>query len=247
MFKVLYGKASNFKTILDVLSHMIDEGSFKFDQNGMSLVAIDKAHISLATIEILTNAFKDYEVDEEFNFGFNTLYLLKIFKGISSKDELEISSSSPDVVKIVIYGDNSREYNVRNLSVEQPSLPKVNMDFPAKAVIPSKGFKSAIDQVSTVSDTVVISANDDSLVIRTPEDNKDAKVEVVFDKSDEVQINVNSKVESAYSADYLSYILGLTKISGTTSIGFDEKKPIQINFESQEGGKVTYLLAPKVS
>lgn len=248
MFKVLYGKASNFRAILDVLSHMVDEAVFKFDSNGMSLIAIDKAHISLATIEIPKEAFKEYEVDEEFSFGFNTLYLLKLFKGISGSDELEISSESSENVKVLIYAETPREYDIRNLSITQPTIPKVNMELSVKAKLSSKGFKSAVDQISSVSDTIVISANEKSLIMSTPKENKEAQVEVVFDESEGLQeLEVKSNAESSYSSDYLGYIMSLTKISGSTTLSFDEKKPVKVDFESQEGGKVTYLLAPKVS
>ncbi len=247
MFRVLHSKALYFKTILDVLSHMIDEGSFKFDKNGMSMVAIDKAHISLATINVPSTSFKDYQVEEEFTFGFNTLYFLKVLKGISGRDEIELSSSSPETVRLVIYGENSREYNIRNLAIQQPSIPKVSMEFAVKASVPSKSFKSAIDQVSSVSDTVVMTANEEEFVVKTPDEAKEAKVEVVFNKENNVQLEVKSRVESSYSSDYLGYVLSLTRMSGTTSLAFDERKPIQMDFESEEGGKVTYLLAPKVS
>lgn len=243
--KVVYDDVRDLKNIIQALAKLVDEASFKFKQDAVELIALDRAHISLITITLPKDMFKEYDVQDEFKFGFNTQYLMKVLKVAKRKETIEIASDSPDLVKLTILGSTNREFSIRNLEITEPEIPEINLEFDINATITSSGFKSAISEISAVSDTVTIEGKEDKIIIKAEGENK---VEIEFSKeSGGLQdLEFSKEASSSYSVEYLDDILALTKLSDFTKLSFASKKPLQIIFNMEGGGKVTYLLAPKV-
>lgn len=189
--------------------------------------------------------FKEYDVNDEFKFGFNTQYLMKILKVAKRKEAIEIASESPDSVIINIIGSTNREFNVRNLEVSEQEIPEINLQFDISATISSDGFKSAISEVSTVTDNVVVEGHEDRILIKA-EGESEVEVEFSKDTGGLQDLEFSKESKNSYSAEYLDDVLSLTKLSDYVKISFGNQKPLQLFFNMEGGGKVTYLLAPKV-
>ncbi|ACP35822.1 proliferating cell nuclear antigen PcnA [Sulfolobus islandicus Y.G.57.14] len=243
--KVVYDDVRVLKDIVQALAKLVDEAVLKFKEDNVELVALDRAHISLISVKLPKEMFKEYDVSEEFKFGFNTQYLMKILKVAKRKEAIEISSESPESIIINIIGGTNREFNVRNLEVSEENIPEINLQFDISATISSDGFKSAISEVSTVSDNVIIEGYEDKILIKAEGENE---IEVEFSKDtgglQDLEFSKNSK--NSYSGEYLDDVLSLTKLSDFVKIAFGDQKPLQLSFNMEGGGKVTYLLAPKV-
>jgi proliferating cell nuclear antigen len=244
--KVTYSNAKIMKAVIQSLSKLVDEATIKFKPEGIELEALDRAHIALIRLKFPKEMFSEYEVDQEFNFGFNTQYLLKIFKGIKRKEGISFEIESPEIVKLNILGAVVRSYNIKNLDVTPPEIPSVNLEFEVNASLSSKGFNKAVQQISAVSDSIIISATEDSIILKAEGENK---IEIEFSKENGSlqSIEITKQAISSYSADYLNDILSLTTVSDYIVLSYAENKPIQLEFNIEGGGKVNYLQAPKVS
>lgn len=245
MMKVSYDDIRDLKAIISALAKLVDEASIKFTPEGIELVAIDRAHISLVKLSIPKDAFKEYEVQEEFNFGFNTQYLLKILSTSKRKESITFESSDPSSVMIEIVGALRRDYQVRNLDVSPPEIPELNLQYDVSASINSSGFKKAVNEISSVSDVVVIKADENGVVLKSKGESN-VEVEFTKDIGGLQEIELNKSAESSYSAEYLNDILVLTKLSGFVKLSFSDQKPLQLQFNMETGGNVIYLLAPQL-
>ncbi|WP_338600962.1 proliferating cell nuclear antigen (pcna) [Sulfolobus tengchongensis] len=243
--KVVYEDVRDLKNIVQTLAKLVDEAALKFKPEGVELVALDRAHISLITVNLPKEMFREYDVNEEFKFGFNTQYLTKILKIAKRKEAIEIITESPDQVTINILGSTNREFNIKNLEITEQEIPEINLQFDVSATISSDGFKSAISEVSAVSDNVIIEGHEDKILIKAEGENK---IEVEFSKETGglQDLDFSKEAKNAYSAEYLNDVLSLTKLSDLVKVSFASQKPLQLSFNMEGGGKVTYLLAPKV-
>jgi len=243
--KVAYNDARSIKAIIETLAKLVDEAIFKFKPEGIELEALDRAHIAYIKLYLPKEMFNEYEVAEEFNFGFNTQYLLKVFRGLKRKEGILIESKSPDLVSLNVLGAVNRVYNVRNLDVLPPEIPNINLEFDVNASVTSNGFKKAIQQITSVSDSVNFSASEESLILKSEGENK---VEVEFSKENGSlqSIEFSKPASASYAGDYLNDVLSLTKLSDYINISFSENKPLQLEFNMEGGGKVNYIQAPKV-
>ncbi len=245
IMKLSYDDVRDFKNILTALAKLVDEASLKIKPDGVELIAIDRAHISLVKLQIPKEAFKDYDVQDEFNFGFNTQYLLKILSVSKRKESMELEAEDPSQVIIRISGGFNREYIVRNLDVSPPEVPELNLEFDVNASINSSGFKKAISQISSVSDTILFKADENGITLKSKSET-DVEVEFTKESGGLQDIELSKPAESTYSCDYLDDILALTKLSGLMKISFSDQKPLQIQFNMESGGNVIYLLAPQM-
>ncbi|MEM0374247.1 MAG: proliferating cell nuclear antigen (pcna) [Sulfolobaceae archaeon] len=243
--KVAYNDARSIKAIIETLAKLVDEAIFKFKPEGIELEALERAHIAFIKLSLPKEMFNEYEIQEEFNFGFNTQYLLKIFKGIKRKEGIIIESESPELVSLQVLGSVNRVYKIKNLDVLPPEIPSFNLEFEVTASITSNGFKKAIQQITSVSDSVNFSISEDALILRSEGENK---VEVEFSKENGSlqSIEFTKPVSVSYAGDYLNDILSLTKLSDYVNVSFSENKPLQLEFNMEGGGKVNYIQAPKV-
>lgn len=246
ILKVSNEDVRDLKTIIEALSKLVDEGLIRFKADGMEIIALDRAHISLLKISFPREMFKEYEVQEEFNFGFNTRYLLTVLKASKRKEGYEISAETNETVNLKIIGSLTKEFNIRNLEVAPPEVPEINLEFDVNAVISSAGFKKAVEQVASISDSIGIQATEDKIVVKSE---GEEKVEIEFSKESGGLQSIEATKESysAYNSDYLVDMLSLTKLSDTVGISFSESKPLKLDYNVEGGGKVTYLIAPKVS
>ena len=243
---IVYDDVRDLKAIIQVLTKLVDEALFEIKEDGIQLTAVDKAHVSLIKIELPKDMFKEYEVQGEFKFGFNTQYMSKLLKAAKRKEEISIDADSEEVVKITLLGALGRVFKVNNLQVLPPEVPEINLEFDVRASITSKGFKTTIGEIATVADTVSISATEDKIVIKGEGENK---IENEFSKDTGAlaEIEFNKEASASYDVEYLNDILSLTKLSDYVKLAFSSQKPLQLDFNMEGGGKVTYLLAPKLS
>lgn len=243
--KVSYDDVRYFKAIIEALSRLVDEASFKIKPDGMELEAIDRAHISLIKINLPKDEFKEYDVQEDMNFGFSTQYLLKVLSTSKRKEELEIESQDVSTIIIRINGEYPRVFELRNMDVSPPELPELKIEFDVKATLKSEAFRKAVSEIATVSDVVNITADENGIKVKSKGE-AEAEVELSKDSGSIQDIEISKPIESSYSTDYLNDILVLTKLSGNTKMSFAEQKPLQLEFNTESGGNVIYLLAPQL-
>ena len=244
---IYYDDARDIKAIIETLNKLIDEALFEIKPEGIKLTAVDRAKISLITIELPAEMFKEYDVQQEFKFGFNTQYMAKLMKAVKGKQAIALDADNEEVVKLTIIGAINREFDIRNIQVLPPEIPEANFEFDVKASISSKAFKTTIAEIGQVSkDSVTISATEDKIVIKGGEENK---VENEFTKETGAlaDIEFNKEATATYDIEYIDNVLQLTKLSDYTKLAFSDQKPLQLEFNMEGGGKVTYLLAPKLS
>ncbi len=243
--KVSYDDVRYFKAIIEALSRLVDEASFKIKPDGMELEAIDRAHISLIKINLPKDEFKEYDVQEDMNFGFNTQYLLKVLSTSKKKEELEIESQDVSTILIRINGQYPSVFELRNMEVSPPELPELKIEFDVKATLKSDALRKAISEIATVSDVLDIVADENGIKVKSKGE-AEAEIELSKDSGSIQDIEISKSVESSYSTDYLNDILVLTKLSGNTKMSFAEQKPLQLEFNTESGGSVIYLLAPQL-
>ncbi|NON63391.1 DNA polymerase sliding clamp, partial [Acidianus sp. DSM 29099] len=127
--RAVYEDSSHIKSILIALARLVDEASIKFGKEGIELVAMDRAHISLIKLKIPKEGFKEYEIEEEINFGFNTQFLMKVISSARRNETIEFSAEDPSIVFIRIVGSIMKEFKINNIDISQPDIPELNLQF----------------------------------------------------------------------------------------------------------------------
>jgi len=64
-FRMRLPSADYFSDLMKAVQAVVDEGTFKISQEGMRLIAMDPAHISLVDFELSSSAAEEYVCEGE--------------------------------------------------------------------------------------------------------------------------------------------------------------------------------------
>jgi len=246
--RLSYPDAKSFYNILDALSKVVDEVNMVITSGGVKAVALDPAHVALITIDLPPESFIEYSIEEgdRVELGFNVANTAKIVKRGKKGDKLDIEVTDERVTWSII-GATIKRYRLLNLEVPVPDVPETSLEFKIRVTMIVDPFKNALKDAEAVGDTVVLEAPDEDTFIIRGEGVAVAEARIKKDTPAVIEFEVKEPGKSAYSIDYLKHILSLTKVADTIVIEFSQDMPLRLQFQLPAGGKVTYLLAPKIA
>ncbi len=246
--RLSYPDAKSFYNILDALAKLVDEVNMVITNEGVKAVALDPAHVALITIELPPESFIEYSIEEgdRVELGFNVANTAKIIKRGKKGDKLDIEVTD-EYVRWSIVGATIKRYKVLNLEVPVPEIPETSLEFKIRVAMIVDPFKNALKDAEAVGDTVVLEAPDEDTLIIRGEGVAVAEARIKRDTPAVVEFEVKEPGKSVYSIDYLKHVLSLTKVADTIVIEFSQDMPLRLQFQLPAGGRVTYLLAPKMT
>ena len=71
MFEARLVQGSLFKKVLDAIKDLVNEANWECSSDGMSLQAMDSAHVSLVFIDLKNDGFDPYRCDRNLTMGLN--------------------------------------------------------------------------------------------------------------------------------------------------------------------------------
>ncbi len=244
--RLAYPDAKSLQSIMETLSKIVDEAVMKITKENVRIRALDPAHVAMIDIVLEPDVFLEYEVeDEEAKVGFNVVNIAKIVKRGKKGNRVEIEATDEHVTWTIV-GAAVKRYKLLNLEVAEPEIPEAQFEFKARIAMIVDAFKNALRDAETVGDTVELEADEEKLVIRGI-GTAVAETEITRDKPAVVDFQVEEHSKASYSIDYLKHVLALTKVADTVIVEFSNEAPLRLQFSLPAGGRVTYLLAPKVA
>ncbi len=244
-----YPDAKTFKTMVDSLSKILDEASFKITRDGVSVVGMDPARVALIRVEIPYESFLELEVSEDrdsVEAGFNMDVLKDMLKRGKKGDVVEFRVAD-DKILVVVEGKVLKRYLVPNLEVVSEAPEEVKLEHDVEAVVLGDVLKKALRDAEVVGDVVEFEADEERLVIRGRGEGR-ARAETILTRETTALIDLQVKrpAKSLYDIQYLKNVVALTGIAEAVEVKFSSEKPLELVFRSPEGSRIMYLLAPSV-
>jgi len=242
MAKLVYPEAKYFKEIIDALGKLVDEVAFQLKPEGLKVVAMDPAKVSLIRIDIPATAFLEYDVEAEQVAGLSTASLSKMLKRIKKGDKFVLRVEE-DRVDVVIESIGRRVYRFRNLEVPIPEIPEAQLEFNVQAQLLVDALKQALKDAETVGEVLEVEApNSETLYLRGI-GAAVAETKLVVGMPALLSLEVKEPSKARYQVEYLKHIVGITKIAELATLRFSTEAPLELEFRFGEA-RVNYLLAP---
>ncbi len=73
MFRAVLAEPELLKNTIPIIAEIIDEGVFKLDSNGLSLLAPDRTMVAVVDFKLLSTAFEEWKVEEPVSYTHLTL------------------------------------------------------------------------------------------------------------------------------------------------------------------------------
>ena len=236
-------KSEVLKGIIDVTSPLVNEAKFNITPKGISLRAVDPAHVAMVDLEVKSKAFEEFKADE-MELGIDMDKLASIMRLSSSGDVVSLEYDQESNRLIVSIGNLVRKMGlIDTAGMPDPKMP--NLDLPGKVVIKASELTQAVRASEAVSDHLALTVNKDNFELFAEGDTDTVNLKLPKDLL--VGLTAPSKCRSLFSIDYFSNMIKPVKGDNPVMIQLGNDNPIKVEFDIADNkGHVTYLLAPRI-
>jgi proliferating cell nuclear antigen PCNA len=239
--------SSLLRDSISTIGELIDEGIFKVDKNGLSLIAADRAMVAVVDFKLPATIFDKFEVDKEQTIAVNMTNLVSVLKRVAGNEKLELELKD-NKLEIKMKNSSTRKFTVPLLDITQEEIPPINqLDFKARVKVKADILKSGIEDADIVSDSIVFEASKDSFNMRASGDISSTELTLEKGNDSLLDINATGIVVARYPLDYLKKIIKAAKLADEINIRWSKDYPIRMDFISVDKVSLGFVLAPRVS
>jgi len=236
-------KSDIIKGIIDVTSPLVNEVKFNITSKGISLKAVDPAHVAMVELNIKGTAFEEYKSDD-MELGVDLDKLSGIMRLANAGDTVALQYDEKSNRLIVKIGNLVRRMGLID-TAGMPDSKVPDLDLPAKAIITSSELSKGVRASEAVSDHLALSVDKESFELFAEGDTDTVNLKLPKDLL--VELNSPGKFKSLFSIDYFSNMIKPVKADEPITISLGNDNPIRVDFDiASSKGHVTYLLAPRV-
>ena len=246
MFKATISEVDVFRDSVVAIGELIDEGVFKVNKNGMSLLAADRAMVSVVDFKMPATVFEEFKLDKDETLGVNISNFVSVVKRTKPKDKLtfELKGNSLEVRMV---NGSSRKFLVPLLDIKEEDIPPIDqLDFKANAKLKVDVLKSGVEDADVVADTIVFHASDGKFVMKAAGDV--SSTELMLEKGHDslLDLKVSGEVNSRYPLDYMKKMIKASKLSEEATLSWAKDYPIRLGFKAVDKVEMNFILAPRV-
>lgn len=236
-------KSEVLKGVIDVTSPLVSEVKLNINSKGISLRAVDPAHVAMINLEIDNKAFEEYKADD-MELGIDMDKLAGIMRLSTSGDMVSLEYDETANRLIIRIGNLVRKMSlIDTAGMPDPKMP--NLDLPAKAIIKASEINRGVRASEAVSDHLAVSINKDNFELFAEGDTDTVNLKLPKDLL--VELTSKGEYKSLFSIDYFSNMIKPVKGEDTVTIFLGNDNPVRVEFDiADKKGHVKYLLAPRI-
>jgi proliferating cell nuclear antigen len=236
-------KSEVLKSIIEVTSPLVNEIKFNIKPKGISLRAVDPAHVAMVDIYVKKEAFEEYKAND-LEIGIDIDKLSSIMRLSTSGDIVNMDFDQEANRLIIKIGNLVRKMAlIDTAGMPDPKMP--NLDLPAKIVIQASEISRGVRASEAVSDHLALTANKDNFELYAEGDTDTVNLKLPKDLL--VDLSAPNKCKSLFSIDYFSNMIKSIRGDEPVTIMLGNDNPARIEFDiAEKNGHVNYLLAPRI-
>jgi proliferating cell nuclear antigen len=242
MFKAKV-KSEVLKTMLDAVSTLVDEARIHLTPEGLSLKAVDPAHVAMVDLSLGKKAFSEFKATE-MELGVDLDKLKDILKLAGPADVLDIEYKEDSHRLVFKVGHITRRMAlVDTANMGDPKVPNLNL--PNQVTVRAQELQQGIKASEAVSDHIALVAH--GKVFELIADGDTDQVHLKLEGDELVKIQAPDKSRSLFSLDYFSNMGKVVRPNDAITLHLGSDYPVKIEFDIADGaGHIIYLLAPRI-
>ncbi|MEM2873858.1 MAG: proliferating cell nuclear antigen (pcna) [Candidatus Nanoarchaeia archaeon] len=230
---------------VSILSDFITEASFSFQKEGIKLLALDPANISMVILNILPSAFMEYRVEQPVDITVNLEALKQAVKRAKPTDPVTLTLDK-NKLKISISGKSTKNFFVPLLEREGKERKIPSLDFMATIELDAAEFRDYIDDAAIAGDAVVLEADKNTFAISAGDIGSKVRIELTKGADPLFQIAVGDAVKATYSVEYLRKMARAAILADAVTVQFAKDYPLKLDFKSLNKLQMSFILAPRI-
>ncbi len=231
-------KLANPKILTDVIgiiSELVNEVRIKINKEGLSIVAIDPANVSLVSFILPASNFSEFDVNEEV-VCVNLENLKSILKRYKSGNL--IIKTSEDKLIIEIESQTKRIFEIALIDINEEEKAVPPLEFNVEIEMNNDNFYETIEDCKVVGDVCDFLVKNEKFII-------EAKgLHSARSEFSDQEIKIKGEGKARYSLEYLQKFIKGCKISNKVLICFSDDYPLKLEFIG-ESFSLIFILAPR--
>lgn len=235
-------KSDTLKGLVNIISTLIDEVKFTITPEGMTLKAVDAAHVAMIEMEVEKCAFDKYEA-EDCEIGLDLDKVKDVLKLAASGDVIGMEQDDTHGRLVFKVGNITRRMNlVDTTTMSDPKVPQLSLT--AKISLPVDELQKGIRAADKISDHITLKAGPGYFDMFCEGDTDSVSLHL---DGASVEVESDSEVCSMFPLDYFSNIIKAIPAGTTVMVELDNDYPVKLVFSLADGNaRVNYLLAPRI-
>ncbi|MDR1404849.1 MAG: DNA polymerase sliding clamp [Candidatus Methanoplasma sp.] len=236
-------KSETLKGLVNIISTLIDEVKFAIDPEGMTLKAVDPAHVAMIELKVGNKAFESYSANSA-EIGLDLDKVKMVLKLAVPGDIISMEQDENKGRFIFRIGNITRSMNlVDTSSMSDPKVPQLELS--SNAVILVDQLQRGIRAAESISDHISLRADPEFFELSCEGDTDDARLRL--ESSELESLSVPSEVHSLFPLDYFSNLVKAIPAGTKVRIELDSDYPVKLVFGLANGeANVVYFLAPRI-
>ena len=240
-------QASAFRTVFEVLKDIINDVNLVFRPEGLIVVTLDTARVTLVHLVMPAENFEEYHCEGEHTAGLNVSNTYKLLKSVSNTDTLSMAIDDSYLLHIHIENSakkssTSFEFKLLDINDDMLSVPEIEMN--VLTTIPSVDFQRVTRDMNNLAQDIRITRKKNTLELECEGGfaNQKTILECVEPGKDKALGNV-------FSLKYINMFTRATSLCSSVQLmqhDDDDNMPIVLRYTVANLGELKFYLAPKV-
>jgi len=241
-------QASAMKSVFEVLKDIINDVNVYFTKDGVKILTLDTARVTLVQLNLLAENFEEYECTEEIIAGLNMANVHKLLKSVTSSDTLTMSADGRDIMNILI--ENPDKNSVTSFKLKLLDINEDMLDFPdikmnVVTTMASIDFQRFVRDMSNLGNEMCIWRDGYELELSCHGDFADQKTVIKY-----LDAPRCDRTGGSFSLKYISLYTKATNMCSSIQIMQDSVNtdmPIIFLYTIANLGELKFFLAPNIS
>jgi proliferating cell nuclear antigen len=243
MFEIKIDDARYWKSCVDSIVSLIDEGSFNITKDGIALRAMDPSGISMIAFFIPNKAFAKYDVEKSALVGLNLENFGKILASSRQGEQLVMKDSNNKLVLEFVGKNSRRRYRLPMIDVKKDMDKEPKVEFDSIVEVKSDSLREILKDANLLSTHIGFKTEKDSFVVFAKGDAGELEEEHMNNAEVIKKINASKSASATFNLDYLERMISACPSNSTMTLSIKTEEPIKIEYKIGDAG-VSYYLAP---
>ena len=240
-------QASAFRTVFEVLKDIINDVNLIFRPEGLTIVTLDTARVTLVHLFMPAENFEEYHCDHEQTAGLNVSNTYKLLKSVTNTDTLTMKIDDTYLLRIHIENSakkssTSFDFKLLDINDDMLSVPEIEMNI--LTTIPSIDFQRITRDMNNLANDIRITRTLDTLELECEGGFASQKTVIEC-----VEPGGNKSLGNIFSLKYINMFTRATSLCASVQLlqhDNDENMPIVFRYTVANLGELKFYLAPKV-
>ncbi|KAJ1918298.1 proliferating cell nuclear antigen [Mycoemilia scoparia] len=256
MLEARLPQAALLKKIVEALKEMVNESNFDCGDSGISMQAMDSAHIAMCSLLLRSEGFEPYRCDRVISLGLSFSSLSKVLK-CAGNDDVVTLKAEDDADTLGLMFESPKEervsqFDLKLMDIDSDHVSIPDQEYDCTVHLSSAEFARICRDLSTFGASVVLDATKEGIKFSASGELGRGGILLkqqgsVDDSSPtSTRIEMREPVSVTLSLKYLNIFTKAAPLSEVVTINMSSEIPVLFQFSIGDIGHIRFYLAPQI-